>query len=752
LGRNDEINLYDGTGTLVDRLTYGDQNFAGTIRTQNVSGIVPVDGLGSNTIADWSLSAVDDAEHSVASTQGDVGSPGRSSLITAGHAACPILGPLMRITEYMYDSDSDGEYVEFTNVGDSAQDMAGWSFDDSHEAPGTVDLSGYGSVQPGESVLLTDLDPATFRTDWNLCQGQKVIGNNASDNLGRGDEINLYDTTQTLIDRLTYGDQDFPGTIRTKNAGGWVSGDGLGQNLIADWTLATLGDAENSFASIHGAVGSPGASTRAIYAYDACVGSPGAPTIVVDPVATSQYLDLAANGSGSVSGVIDDPGDPAATTGIGFDIASSSVDVSMLTVTATSSNATVVPVAGLALTGNGATRRLRIMPSAVGHSTITLRVSDPDNNAGTYVVQYAASAASPTPATSRFHTGASDASSAIALDADTMLVGDDENQMLRIYARDYSGLALGGFDFSADLALTDLDNGTPREVDIEACARNGNRVYWAGSHSNSDSGDVRPDRHRVFATDLSGSGANTMLTYVGRYDFLLDDLVAWDQANANALGLAASSAAGVSAKQADGFNIEGMAMAPDGTSAFVAFRAPLLPVDARRQALIVPVRNFDALVTGNGTTGSLAPGSASFGTPILLDLAGRGIREIVRNGNGQYLLIAGPPGSDTGVAPADFRLFTWTGDPADKPIELAADLTSLQADGSWESIVDFPDTVGPATAVQLLVDNGNTVWYGDGVAAKDLVDKHLSKFRSDRLNIDVPLAADVVFRDGMEQR
>lgn len=758
LGRDDEINLYDNNGTLIDRLTYGDDIFSpGSIRTQNTSGVVSAAGLGMNLIADWSKSAVGDAEHSSTSTHSDVGSPGRSTRITAGHSTCPFLGPVMRITEFMYDSTSDGEFVEFTNVGDAAQDMTGWSFDDNHEMPGVVNLSAFGTVQPGQSVILTDQVDTAFRTSWNLCAGLKIIGGNTA-NLGRSDEINLYDASNALIDRLTYNDQVTPPLIRTQNASGWVSAAGLGQNLFADWTLATLNDSEGSFASSHNAIGSPGKSTRAIYSYDSCLlGSPNSPTITVDQASTSSYLMLAMNGSGAASGVLSDPTDPAATTGIGFDIASPSVDVSQLTVTVSSSNLTVVPIAGLALTGSGATRQLQIVPAGVGYSIIEVLVRDPQNNEAAYTINYGASAASPTPLTSRFFTGTSDTSTGTAIDDQTMLVGDDENQVLRIYSRDFSGLPLGGFDFTANLALTDLDNGTPREVDIEASARSGSRMYWAGSHSNSDEGVPRPDRRRVFATDLSGSGANTVLTYAGRYDFLLDDMVAWDHDNvhglgADALGFTASTASGAPAKQADGFNIEGMVIAPDNTSAYIAFRAPLLPTSARTQALIVPVLNFDNLITSNGTLTSLPQGSATFGAPIFLDLAGRGIREIVRNNVGQYLLIAGPPGDDNGVAPNDFRLFTWTGNAADKPIELDTDLTSLQAVGGWESIIGFPDTVGLATAVQLLVDNGDTVWYGDGTSAKNLTEKRLSKFRGDRLTIDVPLASDVIYRDSFEQR
>src|SRR6185312_7524044 len=97
----------------------------------------------------------------------------------------------MRITEYMY-SGANGEFIEFTNVGDAPIDMTGWSFDDDSETPGTVDLSAFGTVAAGESVILTETAAADFRTAWSLCDAVKVIGGNTT-NLGRDDEINLFD-------------------------------------------------------------------------------------------------------------------------------------------------------------------------------------------------------------------------------------------------------------------------------------------------------------------------------------------------------------------------------------------------------------------------------------------------------------------------------------------------------------------------------------------------------------------------------
>ena len=68
----------------------------------------------------------------------------------------------------------------------------------------------------------------------------------------------------------------------------------------------------------------------------------------------------------------------------------------------------------------------------------------------------AASAASNTPATTRFHTGSSDASAAIAIDENYMIVGDDEMNKLFVYNRKSPGLPITSFDFNGLLGLTDF--------------------------------------------------------------------------------------------------------------------------------------------------------------------------------------------------------------------------------------------------------------------------------------------------------
>lgn len=159
----------------------------------------------------------------------------------------------MRITEWMYSGD---EFVEFTNVGDQAMSLVGWSYDDDSRTPGSVLLDAFGSVDPGESVILSEADAADFRTAWSLGSQVSVIGGNTV-NLGRSDEINLFDSSGTLVDRLTYSDQSIGGP-RTQNQSANILPANLGANR-ADLALASIsGDAFASVLSSSGYPGNPG--------------------------------------------------------------------------------------------------------------------------------------------------------------------------------------------------------------------------------------------------------------------------------------------------------------------------------------------------------------------------------------------------------------------------------------------------------------------------------------------------------------
>jgi len=441
-----------------------------------------------------------------------------------------------------------------------------------------------------------------------------------------------------------------------------------------------------------------------------------------------------------LSHVIGDPDNPAVT----FSVRDAETSAASLVVAATSTDQSVVPDANLVITEEtGGRWTLALNPVGVGYADIIVSASD-GLMTGRTVMPYAASAMGRPGG--HWHTGASDGSTAFAIDRDWMIVGDDENQTLRLFSRTKSGGPVVQFQMNPSLALLDLySDGTPKEIDIEACTHAGNRLFWLGSHSHGFDGTIKTNRARLFATDLSGTGTNCTLTFVGAYQFLKVDLIAWDSNNghgkgSNYYGLADSGAFGVDPKAPDGsgFNLEGLSMAPGNTNVgYIAFRAPLVPPASRTCALVVPVNNFATLASVGGE-----PGTAVFGVPIELNLGCRGIRSLEGDTNG-YLIIAGPPGPADGIGSADFRLFTWTGYAIDAPEERAADLSGLNPEG----IVDLPK--GPWSSTnqfQLISDNGILDYYNDGIEAKHLAQRNFKKFRSDWVTLGSVVPARPILR------
>jgi predicted extracellular nuclease len=162
----------------------------------------------------------------------------------------------MQITEWMYKSTANGgnaEFIEFTNVGSTAIDMTGWSFDDSSRTANSFSLSGFGTVAAGESVILTEWTTAAFRTEWGLASSVKVIGG-LTQNLGNGDEINIYDASDILIDRLTYGS-----TPKTEKKSCSIPAvDYALTTASALWPLSFVGDSYGAWISASGDIASPG--------------------------------------------------------------------------------------------------------------------------------------------------------------------------------------------------------------------------------------------------------------------------------------------------------------------------------------------------------------------------------------------------------------------------------------------------------------------------------------------------------------
>lgn len=315
--------------------------------------------------------------------------------------------------------------------------------------------------------------------------------------------------------------------------------------------------------------------------------------------------------------------------------------------------------------------------------------------------------------------GSSDTSAAFALDPFYMVVGDDEWNVLRVYPRT-GGAAVSEWDYGLDLPIGN------DEMDFESMTRLGNTLYFMSSLSNKSSGATDPNRAYLIKATVSGTGNTTQFTDVANRGDLKTQLVNWDKNDehglgANYFGFAASTTAGVAPEQVSGFSIEGMAISPDDQYLWLGFRAPQVNTTQRNKALIVPVK-LDTLMTAATIAPTDTTTTLTFGAPIQLNLGGRGIRSISRATDGSgYLIIAGPAGAASTAVTNDFRLYTWDGNPADAPIARNTALDPLRntTGGSFESSVS-PSSLAATACVQLLQDDGDTIWPGQTQASKKL--------------------------------
>ncbi len=420
---------------------------------------------------------------------------------------------------------------------------------------------------------------------------------------------------------------------------------------------------------------------------------------------TTDYLNYTATPV-AASGIINDVTDPCRTKGIVFILKDLDTPLSTLTVSATSSNNSVVSNANLTFVyANDSIRALKINPTGVGYCNITVNVTD-GAGSDTYVLKYAASAAAYDIPNTDFHTGISDASTAVDAGNNYFLSADDESNGLHLYHKDSSGYFFNAFDMAGPIGFSG-------EGDFEASCRKGNKAYWMGSLGNSKSGNVQTSRHYFFGTTVAGTGSLTTASYLGSQS-LRSSMISWG--DSKGYDFSASSASGMIPKQIDGLNIEGMCLGPNDTSLYIGFRAPLVPISNRTKALICPVKNFEGWFNNGSPIGN-----PQYGNPIELNLGGRGIRSMEKNANGQYLIVAGSFDSNL-----DAALYEWNGVATSAPVLLTADLTSLNPEG----IVTFPSPFYNGSTVELMSDDGTQEWYNDGVENKLLPDRRNKKFRT----------------------
>jgi hypothetical protein len=253
------------------------------------------------------------------------------------------------------------------------------------------------------------------------------------------------------------------------------------------------------------------------------------------------------------------------------------------------------------------------------------------------------------------YTGLCDASAAVLLDGDRFVVANDEDNLLRTYSLARPGAPLAAIDVGAFL-------GADKEADIEGAARSGKRIYWIASHGANKNGKPRPDRHRLFATDVRETSGGPALAPWGAGHRTLDVLLS------RVIGgeYDVKDYARTAPEHAGGVNIEGLAVGPAG-SLLVGFRNPV----PAGKALVVPLIAPDAYLAATAGAAGV-PVAPTLGKTIELDLGKRGIRSIERvPGTSDYLIVAGPPGAAGAAGTGTFALFGWRMGQA--PVRLRSD-------------------------------------------------------------------------------
>jgi hypothetical protein len=290
------------------------------------------------------------------------------------------------------------------------------------------------------------------------------------------------------------------------------------------------------------------------------------------------------------------------------------------------------------------------------------------------------------------HFGICDASAAVPLGQDQFIVGNDEadkkkGNLLRVYSSQESGKA------SKIIPINDFVN-TDKEIDLEAVTELNGVIYWMTSHGRNSSGEIKPKRHQLFATKLTGD--DSILEQVGQsYTHLLY----WELLTESKLKYLRENDLERLAPKLGGINIEGLTATPEG-DLLIGFRSPL----TENKALLVALKNPLELVTQSEA-------KAQFGEPILLDLNGLGVRSIEYWSVIQaYVIIAGEvDGGDR------FALYLWSGNPNENPEII--DLT-FPVDFRPESVL-FYSHLGDR--FQILSDDG-TIERVDGQQCKKIED------------------------------
>lgn len=291
-------------------------------------------------------------------------------------------------------------------------------------------------------------------------------------------------------------------------------------------------------------------------------------------------------------------------------------------------------------------------------------------------------------------THTADASACEWLGDDLIVVGSDEDNVLRVYRLPQGGAPVAAWDVSPWMALAKKSP----EMDIEGSAKIGDTIYWITSHAPNREGKSRPNRKRFFATRVAVTNGVPSFQFVGTPVTTLVEQLDRDPRYA-AFGLAA--AALHPPKTPGSLNIEALCDTPEG-GLLIGFRSP----NPQGQALLATLTNPADVVQGR---------SPVFGAPVLFDLGGNGVRAMFRRGQTYYVM------SGSALSGGTPRLVRWDGHSALQTLPLPG----LAGDATPEGLTTV--VWKGQTTLLTISDDGTRLVHGQ--PAKKLADPALRTFR-----------------------
>ncbi|MES2440877.1 MAG: SdiA-regulated domain-containing protein [Verrucomicrobiota bacterium] len=251
----------------------------------------------NQTSVDFNISAVDDSfpdgNKTVSITASAADAAAGTATLTVTDDGDVYVQKLL-LTEVLSQQAASGvnDFWELTNISAVPVSLEGYSWHDGGRSAGAAQsykLPAGSSIAPGESVIFSNLAPATFRTWWNIPNTVQVFQSTGAPGLGQDDGISFFDEGQNEIFFFSYAAGGF-----TKSDGNPSTGTHSGPSAGAPTeTQSAVWDPTSGTASpryTFATVGNLGAFASAANALD--IASPGvtvgAPSVSIASAAVAE--------------------------------------------------------------------------------------------------------------------------------------------------------------------------------------------------------------------------------------------------------------------------------------------------------------------------------------------------------------------------------------------------------------------------------------------------------------------------------